>query len=44
MFSSLQGKYTSTIRDKADLSDKTEQLEHLIMQLQGETDTIGMLG
>ena len=29
------------MRDKADMLDKTEQLEHLIMQLQGETDTIG---
>ena len=38
---SLQEKYTRTMRDKADLSDKADQLEHLTMQLQGETDTIG---
>lgn len=37
----LENKYTTAMRDKADLSDKTEQLEHMIMQLQGETDTIG---
>ena len=29
------------MRDKADLSDKADQLEHLVLQLQGETDTIG---
>jgi len=29
------------MRDKADLTDKAERLEHIILQLQGETDTIG---
>ena len=29
------------MRDKADLSDKAEELEHIVLQLQGETDTIG---
>ena len=29
------------MREKADLVDKTENLEHIIMQLQGESDTIG---
>lgn len=29
------------MRDKAELSDKADQLEHLVVQLQGETDTIG---
>ena len=29
------------MRDKADLIDKSERLEHIILQLQGETDTIG---
>lgn len=38
----LEGRYTKAMRDKADLSDKSEQLEHIIMQLQSETDTIGM--
>jgi len=31
------------IRDKADLIDKNEWLEHIVMQLQGETDTIGRI-
>lgn len=38
----FQGKFSKAMRDKADLTDKSEQLEHIIMQLQGETDTIGM--
>ena len=29
------------MRDNADLQDRTQQLEHLILQLQSETDTIG---
>ena len=29
------------MRDNADLQDRTQQMEHLILQLQGETDTIG---
>ena len=29
------------MRDKADLTDKADQLEHMVVQLQGETDTIG---
>ena len=29
------------MRDKAELTDKADQLEHLVVQLQGETDTIG---
>jgi len=29
------------MRDKADLTDKSERLEHIVLQLQGETDTIG---
>ncbi|GAB1602475.1 golgin subfamily A member 2-like isoform X2 [Argonauta hians] len=37
----IQDKYTRAMRDKADLSDKADQLEHLVLQLQGETDTIG---
>lgn len=31
------------MREKADLVDKAENLEHIIMQLQGESDTIGNL-
>ncbi|CAH1785517.1 unnamed protein product [Owenia fusiformis] len=37
----LQEKYTKSMREKAELSDRNDQLEHLTMQLQGETDTIG---
>ncbi|XP_070176381.1 golgin subfamily A member 2-like isoform X2 [Littorina saxatilis] len=37
----IQEKYTRVMRDKADLTDKADQLEHLVVQLQGETDTIG---
>ncbi|XP_064616088.1 golgin subfamily A member 2-like [Liolophura sinensis] len=37
----IEMKYTAAMRDKADLSDKADQLEHLVTQLQGETDTIG---
>lgn len=29
------------MRDNADLQDRAQQLEHLILQLQSETDTIG---
>ena len=39
----LENKYTKAMRDKADLTDKSEQLEHIIMQLQGETETIGKI-
>ena len=38
----LQEKYNRVMRDKADLSDKADQLEHIVLQLQGETDTIGL--
>jgi hypothetical protein len=37
----LEGKHTRVMREKADLVDKAENLEHIIMQLQGESDTIG---
>ena len=37
----FQDKYSRVMRDKADLSDKAEELEHIVLQLQGETDTIG---
>ena len=31
------------MREKADLTDKSEQLEYVIVQLQGETETIGKI-
>lgn len=30
------------MRDKADLSDKADELEHTVLQLQGESETIGL--
>lgn len=29
------------MRDKADLCDRNDELEHIVLQLQGESDTIG---
>ncbi|XP_052790929.1 golgin subfamily A member 2-like [Mya arenaria] len=37
----IQDKYNRVMRDKADLSDKADELEHMVLQLQGETETIG---
>ncbi|XP_005113566.2 golgin subfamily A member 2 [Aplysia californica] len=37
----IQQKYMHVMQDKAELSDKADQLEHLVLQLQGESDTIG---
>ncbi len=36
-----QVKYTRVMREQAELADSREQLEHIVMQLQGETETIG---
>ncbi|RUS87064.1 hypothetical protein EGW08_005140 [Elysia chlorotica] len=37
----IQEKYLHVMQDKAELSDKADQLEHLVLQLQGESETIG---
>ncbi|XP_035684690.1 golgin subfamily A member 2-like isoform X2 [Branchiostoma floridae] len=37
----LQERFSTVMRDKAELSDKVQELEHLNMQLSGETETIG---
>lgn len=37
----IQAKYTQVMRDKAELMDTVERLEHIIMQLQDESNTIG---
>ncbi|XP_077986485.1 golgin subfamily A member 2-like isoform X2 [Glandiceps talaboti] len=37
----LEEKFTRVMRDKADLSDKLQELEHICLQLSGETETIG---
>jgi hypothetical protein len=37
----LEERFTRTMKDVADLSDEKQRLEHLVLQLQGETETIG---
>jgi predicted nucleic acid-binding Zn-ribbon protein len=37
----LEGKFSAAMRSNADLTDQKENLEHIILQLQGETETIG---
>lgn len=37
----LESRFTKTMKEIAELSDQKQQLEHLVTQLQGETDTIG---
>uniref|UniRef100_A0A914XFB8 Golgin subfamily A conserved domain-containing protein n=1 Tax=Plectus sambesii TaxID=2011161 RepID=A0A914XFB8_9BILA len=37
----LQSRFTRAMTENADLADQNQQLEHLILHLQSETDTIG---
>ncbi|KAF4526803.1 hypothetical protein B566_EDAN016630 [Ephemera danica] len=37
----LQERFTDTMHRLAEISDEKQRLEHLVMQLQGETETIG---
>lgn len=37
----LQERFTKTMSEIADLTDEKQRLEHLVIQLQGETETIG---
>ena len=37
----LQERFTRTMSEIADLNDEKQRLEHLVMQLQGETETVG---
>lgn len=37
----LQERFKQTMNRIAELSDERQQLEHLVTQLQGETETIG---
>ncbi|KAK3908927.1 Golgin subfamily A member 2 [Frankliniella fusca] len=37
----LQERFTRTMAEVAELSDEKQRLEHLVLQLQGETETIG---
>ncbi|XP_063233721.1 golgin subfamily A member 2 isoform X2 [Bacillus rossius redtenbacheri] len=37
----LEDRFANKMRDVAELSDEKQRLEHLVLQLQGETETIG---
>lgn len=37
----LQDRFSRTMNEIADLTDEKQKLEHLVIQLQGETETIG---
>nr|CAD7454965.1 unnamed protein product [Timema tahoe] len=37
----LEERFTRTMKEVAELSDEKQRLEHLVLQLQGETETIG---
>lgn len=39
----LQCRFTDVMKKLADVSDEKQKLEHLVMQLQGETETIGKI-
>ncbi|GAV00217.1 hypothetical protein RvY_11099 [Ramazzottius varieornatus] len=40
-YKNLEHKFIAAMKQNADLSEHIDQLEHVIMQLQGETETIG---
>lgn len=40
-YRNLEQRFVTAMRQNADAQDYVDQLEHLIMQLQGETETIG---
>jgi hypothetical protein len=39
----LEDRFARTMKEVADLTDEKQRLEHLVMQLQGETETIGKI-
>lgn len=39
----LEKRFTETMEKVAELTDEKQKLEHLVLQLQGETETIGKL-
>ncbi len=41
-FNALQGKFVRLVTEKADLLEKLQENEHLIVELSYETETIGM--
>lgn len=40
----LEAKFKNTMEQVAELTDEKQRLEHLVLQLQGETETIGVCG
>ena len=40
-YKNLEHKFVAAMKHNAELSEHIDQLEHVIMQLQGETETIG---
>lgn len=39
----LEDRFTRIMKEVADLTDEKQRLEHLVLQLQGETETIGKI-
>jgi hypothetical protein len=39
----LEERFTRTMKEVADLSEEKQRLEHIVLQLQGETETIGKI-
>lgn len=39
----LEKRFKETMEQVAELTDEKQKLEHLVLQLQGETETIGKL-
>lgn len=39
----LEKRFKETMEKNAELTDEKQRLEHLVLQLQGETETIGKL-
>lgn len=40
-FEKLESRFKETIEKLAEVTDEKQRLEHLVLQLQGETETIG---
>ncbi|XP_055336812.1 golgin subfamily A member 2-like [Paramacrobiotus metropolitanus] len=40
-YKTLEHKFVASMKQNAELQDQVDQLEHVILQLQGETETIG---
>lgn len=42
-YKNLESRFVESMRKNAEQQDEIDQLQHVIMQLQGETETIGEL-